>query len=134
MPVTEVQKLRVRLQQVGSTNNNNGLQNPANNNVQNNLPAYRNNMQDTGLQRLYNNDTINRRPLINARIFGAELFNNPTLNFQPSVSVATPVNYVIGPGDQLNISVYGVQETNIPVTVSPEGNISIPNVKVLQFL
>jgi protein involved in polysaccharide export with SLBB domain len=131
MPVNEVQKLRLRLQQVGSANTNNSLQS-SNNNAQNNLPAYRNNLQDTGSERLYNNDTINRRPLINARIFGAELFNNPTLNFQPSVSVATPVNYVIGPGDQLNISVYGVQETNIPVTVSPEGNINIPNVGQLQ--
>ncbi len=132
MPVTEVQKLRVRLQQLSGTKTNKNFQNPYNNNLQNNLPAYRSNMQDTGFEKLYNNDTLNRKPLINPRIFGSELFNNPTLNFQPNISVATPVNYVIGPGDQLNISVYGVQETDIPVTVSPEGNITIPNVGQMQ--
>ena len=71
-------------------------------------------------------------PLINPRIFGSELFNNPTLNFQPNIPVATPLNYSIGPDDQLNINVYGVQETTIPVTVSPDGNIIIPNVGQIQ--
>ncbi len=131
MPITEVQKLRVRLQQLAtagtSTSTQNNYNNPANT-----QPAYRNNLQDTGFNQLYGNDTTNRRPLINPRIFGSELFNNSTLNFQPNISVATPLNYIIGPGDQLNISVYGVQEIDIPVTVSPEGNIIIPNVGRLQ--
>ncbi len=126
MPITEVQKLEVRLQQLtsnGSVPSQNNSNNPANN-----QPAYRNNLQDTGFNQLYANDTTNRKPLINPRIFGSELFNNSSLNFQPNISVATPLNYVIGPGDQLNISVYGVQEADIPVTVSLEGNIIIPNV------
>jgi protein involved in polysaccharide export with SLBB domain len=62
---------------------------------------------------------------LNALIFGSELFDNPDLNFEPDVKLATPVNYILGPGDELQISVYGVQEfnTNAPVTV--EGKISL---------
>jgi protein involved in polysaccharide export with SLBB domain len=128
MPVTEVQKLQVRLQQL-TANGTVPTQNNSNNTTNN--QSYRSNLQDTGFNQLYG-DTANRRPLINPRIFGSELFNNASLNFQPSISVATPLNYIIGPGDQLNISVYGVQEADIPATVSPEGNISIPNVGQMQ--
>ena len=129
MPLTEVQKLRVRLQSVNpatAPQSNNTLQQG---NLTNLTPA------DTSIHQYNNNftDTVTRKPIINPRIFGSELFNNTSLNFQPSIPVATPVNYNVGPGDQLNIDVYGVQETTIPVTVSPEGNIIVPNVGQIQI-
>ena len=62
---------------------------------------------------------------INALIFGSELFDNPTLNFEPNLKLATPVNYVLGPGDELQISVYGVQEFNASVPVTMEGKVNI---------
>ncbi|MFV7234944.1 SLBB domain-containing protein [Flavobacterium sp. ZB4R12] len=62
---------------------------------------------------------------LNALIFGSELFDNPTLNFEPNLKLATPVNYVLGPGDELQISVYGVQEFNASVPVSTEGKVTI---------
>ncbi|MFD2939546.1 SLBB domain-containing protein [Flavobacterium notoginsengisoli] len=61
----------------------------------------------------------------NSLIFGSELFDNPTLNFEPDLKLATPMNYVLGPGDELQISIYGVQEYNASLTVSVEGKISI---------
>jgi protein involved in polysaccharide export with SLBB domain len=128
MPVTEVQKLRLRLQQLGTNSTN---QNQYNNQLKNNQLNNTNNLQDT-LNPYNNIDTTPKKPLINPRIFGSELFNNSSLNFQPNIPVATPLNYIIGPNDQLNINVYGVQETTIPVTVSPEGNVIIPNVGQLQ--
>lgn len=127
MPVSEIQKLRVRLQQLQTTPsqtqtnpNNNQLQNP------NQQLNYNNNYDTANPQNLI--DTTTRKPLINPRIFGSEMFNNATLNFQPNIPVATPTNYIIGPGDELNIEIFGVQETTIPLTVSPEGNITVPNV------
>ncbi|PVX46578.1 protein involved in polysaccharide export with SLBB domain [Flavobacterium sp. 103] len=62
---------------------------------------------------------------LNSLVFGSELFDNPTLNFQPNLKLATPVNYVLGPGDELQVSVNGVQEfdDNVPVTV--EGKVNI---------
>ncbi|MDY0987385.1 SLBB domain-containing protein [Flavobacterium sp. CFBP9031] len=62
---------------------------------------------------------------LNALIFGSELFDNPTLNFEPDLNLATPMNYILGPGDELQISVYGVQEYNANVPVSVEGKINI---------
>ncbi|WP_281231859.1 SLBB domain-containing protein [Flavobacterium gelatinilyticum] len=61
----------------------------------------------------------------NALIFGSELFDNPTLNFEPDLKLATPVNYLLGPGDELQVSIYGVQEFNANLPVSVEGKISI---------
>jgi len=61
----------------------------------------------------------------NALIFGSELFDNPTLNFEPDLKLATPMNYILGPGDELQVSVYGVQEYNANIPVSVEGKITI---------
>jgi protein involved in polysaccharide export with SLBB domain len=62
---------------------------------------------------------------VNALIFGSELFDNPTLNFEPDSNLATPMNYILGPGDELQVSVYGVQEYNASIPVSVEGKIAI---------
>lgn len=61
----------------------------------------------------------------NAIIFGSELFDNPTLNFEPDLKLATPMNYILGPGDELQINVYGVQEFNATTPVSVEGKINL---------
>lgn len=128
MPVAEVQKLRYRMQQLSTTNQTQNNQNPYKNNQLNTS----NNLLDTSGKPYNNIDTTERKPFINPRIFGSDLFNNSSLNFQPNIPIATPLNYIIGPGDMLNVNVYGLQETTIPVTVSPEGNIIIPNVGQLQ--
>ena len=65
---------------------------------------------------------------LNALVFGSELFDNPTLNFEPNLKLATPVNYVLGPGDELQVSVYGVQEYSGSIPVTSEGTITIPYV------
>lgn len=65
---------------------------------------------------------------LNALIFGSELFDNPTLNFEPDLKMATPVNYVLGPGDKLEVSIYGVQQFDDTVQVNFEGKITIQNV------
>ncbi|WP_264525332.1 SLBB domain-containing protein [Flavobacterium sp. N502536] len=65
---------------------------------------------------------------LNALIFGSELFDNPTLNFEPDLKMATPVNYVLGPGDKLEISIYGIQQFDDTVPVNFEGKITIQNV------
>ena len=62
---------------------------------------------------------------LNALVFGSELFDNPTLNFEPNLKLATPMNYILGPGDELQISVYGVQEFNASIPVTVEGKVNI---------
>jgi protein involved in polysaccharide export with SLBB domain len=66
--------------------------------------------------------------MIDPRIFGSELFNFASLTFEPNTRLATPLNYTVGPDDELDISVYGLQETNFSLPVSAEGVVTIPNV------
>jgi protein involved in polysaccharide export with SLBB domain len=81
-------------------------------------------------------DTVNKpKPssttLTRSRIFGADLFRNGNVTFEPNLKLATPVNYIVGPDDQLNINVYGNSLVNWKLNVSPDGNINIPGVGLL---
>ncbi|SEO12001.1 protein involved in polysaccharide export, contains SLBB domain of the beta-grasp fold [Mucilaginibacter sp. OK283] len=65
------------------------------------------------------------------KIFGADIFKNKNSSFEPNLKLATPLNYIVGPNDQLNINVYGNSLVNWKLEVSPEGNINIPGVGIL---
>lgn len=60
------------------------------------------------------------------RVFGRDIFNNKNLSFEPSMNIATPQNYVLGPGDQLILDIYGAAQETITLTVSPDGDVTIP--------
>ena len=62
------------------------------------------------------------------RIFGHDLFTNSRLTFEPNLSIATPDNYVLGPGDEVIIDVLGDSQMTIEATVSPDGKIFVSNV------
>ncbi|MGF7214290.1 protein involved in polysaccharide export with SLBB domain [Spirosoma lacussanchae] len=66
---------------------------------------------------------------IRRKLFGFAIFNDPALkaSFQPNTSIATPRNYMVGPGDQLNIRIYGYSETDFSQTVSSEGYVYFAN-------
>lgn len=61
------------------------------------------------------------------RVFGRDIFNNKNLSFEPVMNMATPQNYVLGPGDQLIIDIYGSSQESIKLTVSPDGDVTIPD-------
>ncbi len=65
---------------------------------------------------------------IDKRIFGSELFSNSAMGFEPNLRIATPVNYILGPDDELSVDIYGVSETHYKLKVTPEGSVYIPNV------
>lgn len=64
----------------------------------------------------------------NAVVFGSELFTSKSLSFEPNQNMPTPPNYILGPGDQLDINVYGVQQFGYSATLSKNGTVNIPNV------
>lgn len=41
------------------------------------------------------------------RVFGRDIFNQRGLSFEPNMNIATPENYVLGPGDEVIIDIYG---------------------------
>ena len=60
------------------------------------------------------------------RVFGRDIFNHHALTFEPQMNIATPQNYVLGPGDQLIIDVYGDTQKSVQLTVSPDGDVTVP--------
>ncbi|MFY0600331.1 MAG: SLBB domain-containing protein [Cyclobacteriaceae bacterium] len=63
----------------------------------------------------------------NLPIFGLSFFRNSNLTFEPSLSIPTPENYMVGPGDQIIIDIWGASENTYQLTISPEGSVLIPN-------
>lgn len=68
---------------------------------------------------------------LRSKIFGADLFKNSKLTFEPNLNIATPKNYVIGPNDGILIDLYGNSEATYDLKVSPEGNINIQYVGII---
>lgn len=62
------------------------------------------------------------------KIFGHDIFRNKDLSFEPNMNISTPVNYVLGPGDEVIIDIYGASQSNKTYKVTPEGNIIVPNI------
>ena len=67
-------------------------------------------------------------PQDSIKVFGRDIFYSSNLTFEPSMNIATPTDYRLGPGDQVVIEVWGASEANIVQKVTPDGYISIPDV------
>ena len=59
------------------------------------------------------------------KVFGRDIFNKKNLTFEPNMNIATPRNYVLGPGDAVYIDIYGASQKTVSATVSPDGYITI---------
>jgi protein involved in polysaccharide export with SLBB domain len=64
----------------------------------------------------------------NLQAFGYNVFNYSVTTFEPSLNVPVPTNYVVGPGDEIVISLWGETQLVHNLTVSKNGDIYIPNV------
>ena len=67
------------------------------------------------------------------RVFGHDIFNNRLLSFEPNMNIATPHDYVLGPGDNLIIDIYGASQKSLSLMVSPEGTITVPGYGPIQL-
>lgn len=68
----------------------------------------------------------NKEILFNGhRVFGRDIFNNTSLTFEPAMNIATPQNYVIGPGDNIKLDIYGASQKSDVYVVSPDGEITV---------
>ncbi len=61
-------------------------------------------------------------------LFGQSLFEQPPSTFAPLDLLQVPDDYIIGPGDQLQIRLWGQLEANLNITVDRSGQIFIPRV------
>jgi len=110
MSPAEVQKLRARISNLRTT----AGYNPNDTTTQTGRrgPVIKAPGTDTG--------TVSR-----SLVFGANLFRNSKLTFEPNLRLATPKNYIIGPDDQIQIDITGDNEAHYGLPVSPEGTIRV---------
>ena len=67
------------------------------------------------------------------KIFGHDVFNRKDMTFESSMNIATPQNYRLGPGDEVNVDIWGASQESITETISPDGYITIEGVGVVQL-
>jgi protein involved in polysaccharide export with SLBB domain len=58
-------------------------------------------------------------------LYGYKLFGN---NFSPVTDLPVPANYVLGPGDEVSIQVWGAIDQSVTLTVDRNGQITLPKV------
>lgn len=62
------------------------------------------------------------------QVFGRNIFNTRNLTFEPSVNLATPPDYRLGPGDEVIIDIWGTSQNTIRQSISPDGTINIEKI------
>lgn len=103
---------------------NNGIQSDYNYFAERQVVQIGNDLMATGSDSTLKLNTEQRK------IFGYAVFHNKGMSFTPNLNMATPKDYVVGPGDELMAQIYGIAQSTINIKVSPEGKVVIPNVGV----
>jgi protein involved in polysaccharide export with SLBB domain len=115
---TEITKLRIRLQNLTPIRKSVSDNDIKEEKADNALNRYDTSGTNVPMQKFQNDQTI----------FGSELFTSNSLVFEPNLRIPAPVGYVLGPDDELIISVYGFSEKKYNLTINESGEIYIPNV------
>ncbi len=58
--------------------------------------------------------------------FGYDVFANAPYTFAPTIDIAVPEQYMIGPGDLLSLQMFGKENNEYELEVSREGQIIVP--------
>lgn len=131
MSGAQLQKLQSRITDIRNKNRNPKVSRSPTDTSSNKFNKRKTNYTDS----LQTDTSVNKIDLfidLTPKIFGSDLFRNSKSNtFEPNLKLATPVNYIVGPEDQLNINVYGNSLVDWSLDVSPDGNINIPGAGIL---
>ncbi len=120
MPYSEVQKLRQRIEQIQQRQGTRDERTDIRRTIGDDListPLHLDTLEDTV-------KTLN--------VFGYRLFRRDNLSFEPSLNIPTPRNYTLGPGDELQVEVWGASQQSYTLPVSPEGQVRISNLGPIQ--
>ncbi len=81
-----------------------------------------------------NTSLLKEIPNSNTKIetFGLNIFKDSPTTFAPVDLAPAPLDYVIGPGDELRIQLFGTENINRLIKVNREGNIVIPEIGSIQ--
>ncbi len=64
--------------------------------------------------------------------FGASLFESPQ-SYVPDAGLAAPASYILGPGDEIRLQVWGSVDVNLPLVIDRNGQVQIPKVGVVSL-
>ncbi|MFZ9240761.1 MAG: SLBB domain-containing protein, partial [Chitinophagaceae bacterium] len=68
-----------------------------------------------------------------SKVFGIQFFSNAKNTFNPSIKLATPSNYVLGPDDQLQLILTGMHESVQLLKINSDGFVNIKYAGILQL-
>jgi polysaccharide export outer membrane protein len=60
--------------------------------------------------------------------FGYDLFDNSVVGLLPKLNQPAPADYIVGPGDVLQVQLFGTLNSNLRLTVARNGEISFPQI------
>lgn len=66
-------------------------------------------------------------------LFGYDLFKQGADAFAPAADIPVPTSYILGPGDNLIVQLYGKENTTHSLTISREGQVLFPNIGPITF-
>src|SRR5665647_2180158 len=118
LPESEITKLRNRLELINLNKKQANKGESLEKNNADEFHTYDTSRQNIPLQKFKNDETI----------FGSELFTTNSLVFEPNLRIPAPAGYILGPEDEIIVSVYGYSEKKYDLTVNEQGEIYIPNV------
>ncbi len=75
----------------------------------------------------------NNFSLQSPKVFGLDLFKDAPSTFAPIDLAPAPLDYVLGPGDELKIQLFGSITSNRIVPVNREGNIVLPELGSIEI-
>jgi protein involved in polysaccharide export with SLBB domain len=62
------------------------------------------------------------------KAFGYDIFNGSSLSFMPTTDIPVPADYIIGPGDLLEVQLFGSTNQTLNLIVSRDGTVSFPQI------
>ncbi|MDP2690309.1 MAG: SLBB domain-containing protein [Deltaproteobacteria bacterium] len=65
--------------------------------------------------------------------FGYDLFREPPSTFAPVDNIPVGPDYILGPGDELRVSIWGKMNAEFTALVDREGNLSFPQLGVIHL-
>jgi protein involved in polysaccharide export with SLBB domain len=65
--------------------------------------------------------------------FGYDLFDNPVSTFAPVDNVPVSADYILGPGDELNLLIWGRVNRKLRLRVERDGSVLVPHIGPLQI-
>ena len=68
-----------------------------------------------------------------SNVFGIQFFSNAKNTFSPGIKMATPANYVLGPDDQLQLILTGINESVQLLKINADGFINIKYAGIVQL-